>query len=189
MIYGAVCEGDESVIKIGYSGTSVLERMDGMQTGNWRRIVCVAVMPGTQQDEGLLHRQFSHYHVRGEWFLNFGDVAEWARAWAIKHDTRLEYTKSEIRIRKQAKEHAAARALAEYNAGRGTAPANDEQPLMRTTFPVPERVVTPRSERAKQKRCAWPGRCECSDCVRRRSARPVVFEWRGKTRGGSSGST
>src|SRR5690606_18324622 len=91
MIYGFVWDYDDSVVKIGYTGSpndvpcqrSACSRMSSMQTGHWRELICVAMAPGTVRDEHALHDEYSHYRVRGEWFLNFGDVADWVRRFHV----------------------------------------------------------------------------------------------------------
>ena len=63
---------DESgPIKIGhYTGElSVFRaRLTSMQTGNARKLTCLATLAGTKSDEGALHRKFRQYRIRGEWF-------------------------------------------------------------------------------------------------------------------------
>lgn len=150
MIYGIVEEGDGSAVKIGYSGTSIIKRAESLQIGNWRRLICVAVMPGAYADESRMHEEFTHYHIRGEWFRCVGDVAQWVGRWRVGPDTRLEHTEDEIRARGHERDAVAALALAQHKREREAEEVNQrsrrpryrvpsrELAEMRTTSPKPE---------------------------------------------------
>ncbi len=77
MIY-AVAEGnDRTAVKIGFTESSIDDRIAGLQTGNPRTLVCIALAPGSKFDELALHSQFAAHRIRGEWFRMQGDVAKW----------------------------------------------------------------------------------------------------------------
>lgn len=177
MIYGITQTGDDSVIKIGFSGTSVLKRCESLQTSNWRDLVIVAVMPGKHADETRLHEEFAHYHVRGEWFLNHGEVAAWVEAWKAGPRTRYEYTKSEIDNRKQAK-MAAARVAHERFQSELADAARAEANAKVTALYAESRARALR-ERRVMSRCSWPAVCECGKCKRARRAATEPLLWRG----------
>lgn len=67
MIYFAQCSATLN-IKIGYTGKKAESRLKTLQTGNPSPLVLLATMPGTETDEGALHRRFATACVAGEWF-------------------------------------------------------------------------------------------------------------------------
>lgn len=79
MIY-FVRAADSDAIKIGYA-EDVSARIQGMQTGNHKELILLAVMPGEQCDEAEIHQRFAASRLQGEWFeetqplLNLIDVA------------------------------------------------------------------------------------------------------------------
>lgn len=80
MIYVLLEDGPDGALKIGYSKgePSITEglkhRLSQLQQGNPRRLAVVALAVGNKQREKELHRAFKQYRVRGEWFMNLGDV-------------------------------------------------------------------------------------------------------------------
>lgn len=54
-------------VKIGYS-SDVRRRFSSLQTSSPGRLRLLGVCPGMVADEGALHQQFAHLHLRGEWF-------------------------------------------------------------------------------------------------------------------------
>jgi hypothetical protein len=67
MIY-FIQQGDAGPIKIGYTQYNVASRLSTIQSGNPQPLRCIATLDGTLADEYKLHRQFSDFHIRGEWF-------------------------------------------------------------------------------------------------------------------------
>lgn len=68
MIYFMQDSGSLNV-KIGFTASVGAEaRRRQLQTGNPSRLVVLATMSGTEQDEGRLHKQFDAHCVGGEWF-------------------------------------------------------------------------------------------------------------------------
>lgn len=65
-------------IKIGFTEKEDLPaaeaRAKNLQTGNPSKLVVLAVMPGTKQDEKTLHEKFDKHCVGGEWFRPIPDV-------------------------------------------------------------------------------------------------------------------
>lgn len=59
-------EGEDS-IKIGYA-SELSVRMVGMQVGNPKKLLVLAVFGGNVVTESHLHKELQDYHVRGEWF-------------------------------------------------------------------------------------------------------------------------
>ena len=57
-------------IKIGYSGSpaAAIRRLTGFQTANAQNLQLLGVAEGDRKQEAALHRRFSAYHLRGEWF-------------------------------------------------------------------------------------------------------------------------
>jgi len=89
MLYGIIEAGDERYVKIGTTWghqddrAALAKRVSTLQTGSPRELTCVAVAPGYRDEERALHRRFSGYHVRGEWFARAGLVVEWLEQWRI----------------------------------------------------------------------------------------------------------
>lgn len=56
-------------LKIGHTYQEPPEaRLNGLQTGNPRKLVMWAFMEGTPEDEARLHAKYEKYNVLGEWF-------------------------------------------------------------------------------------------------------------------------
>jgi hypothetical protein len=83
MIYGVIEEGDETTIKVGYTGpygvslNDAVVRVRGLQVGNRRPLVIVAAAVGERFDETALHKQFEKHRIAGEWFETKGPVSVW----------------------------------------------------------------------------------------------------------------
>ena len=65
--------GELAPIKIGVA-TDVEKRLKVLQTGNSRRLECLAILGPFHQErafkvEASLHRKFKKFKIRGEWFL------------------------------------------------------------------------------------------------------------------------
>lgn len=56
-----------SPIKIGFSKRPNFRKME-LQTGNPQRLNFLAIIPGTESDERLLHQRFASTRLEGEWF-------------------------------------------------------------------------------------------------------------------------
>jgi hypothetical protein len=90
MLYAIAEEYDQSVVKIGYTRTadnavdeaSIYARLSCLQCSHWKPLMCLALSPGSERDEQALFADLDHYCVRGEWFLNIGEVAAWVGAWS-----------------------------------------------------------------------------------------------------------
>ena len=66
LIYIIGEEGTDQV-KVGISSVPPL-RVNGLQTGNPRNLILLAIWPGTKEDEANLHSKLAPSHARGEWF-------------------------------------------------------------------------------------------------------------------------
>ena len=62
-------------VKIGFS-TDPARRLVKIRADNAHECRLLGVIAGDMELEAQLHERFAHYHVRGEWFLLKGDVAE-----------------------------------------------------------------------------------------------------------------
>ena len=61
-------EPSDGLVKIGYTGRRVRERMAEGQTFVPQELTVLAESFGTRADENRLHRLFREFHVRGEWY-------------------------------------------------------------------------------------------------------------------------
>lgn len=57
-------------IKIGFCLKKPEKRLSALQTGNSNTLRLLGHVPGSESHEKRLHRQFSHFHIQGEWFSN-----------------------------------------------------------------------------------------------------------------------
>ncbi len=62
-------------VKIGYSG-DLPNRIRALQTGSGANLHILRVIPGAKATETWLHRRFSQYRLRGEWFAFHPDMLE-----------------------------------------------------------------------------------------------------------------
>lgn len=60
-------QAESGAIKIGY-GKNPYARLRAFRTSSRERLELRAFRPGTKADEAALHRQFSQFRIRGEWF-------------------------------------------------------------------------------------------------------------------------
>ena len=97
MIYFAQDSGDFS-IKIGYTSKPEPDaRLPGLQTGNPRRLVVLATMPGEMADEEALHERFASARLHGEWFRPVPELLQFilaeltSRAFVNGHESHQEY--------------------------------------------------------------------------------------------------
>lgn len=66
-------------IKIGWSGTSIGQRLRQIEDGTPEDLVIYRVLPGRDiQDERRLHRRFSAYRRKREWFACEGGLKDFA---------------------------------------------------------------------------------------------------------------
>src|ERR1700722_19951266 len=61
-------QGTDGPIKIGYTDIGVRMRLTQLQTGNPEKLNLLLELPGSLEDEELLHQRFENYRIRGEWF-------------------------------------------------------------------------------------------------------------------------
>jgi len=61
-------------VKIGFA-TSPAERISSLQTAHYAELRTVSLIPGTMDLEVALHRRFSAYRARREWFRREGELA------------------------------------------------------------------------------------------------------------------
>lgn len=66
-------------IKIGFSADYPSARQRTLQTGNPHELKLVMLIQGTQRDERRYHDQFSHLHIRGEWFKDCRELRDYFR--------------------------------------------------------------------------------------------------------------
>jgi hypothetical protein len=66
-VYFIIESGDYSRVKIGRTTRTVGERINGLNSGNWRELVMWKCVDGL--DEKELHARFDHLRIRGEWFI------------------------------------------------------------------------------------------------------------------------
>jgi DNA-binding XRE family transcriptional regulator len=67
---------DLGLMKIGYSARPG-ERLQSLQTASPFDVDLIAFEDGDERTEALLHIQFRHLHVRGEWFRYEGSLKDW----------------------------------------------------------------------------------------------------------------
>jgi hypothetical protein len=60
-------------IKIGLSNTPT-KRLEALQTANANPLVMLGTIPGSREEEDLLHQQFVSYRLQGEWFQGTPEV-------------------------------------------------------------------------------------------------------------------
>lgn len=69
-------------VKIGFSENYPTGRKRTLQTGNPHELKIVKLVQGTRRDERRYHEQFSHLHIRGEWFKDCSEVRDFFREMA-----------------------------------------------------------------------------------------------------------
>ena len=77
-VYFIQC-AETKFIKIGFSETFPTARLRQLQVGSGGKLHLVAFIQDRASRERELHRQFSEYHERGEWFRLEGCFADWLR--------------------------------------------------------------------------------------------------------------
>ena len=70
--------GFSNFVKIGWS-YFISRRIEEIQVGVPEKLIVYRCLEGTMQHEKALHRRFSKYRLRGEWFRLEGDLAEWIK--------------------------------------------------------------------------------------------------------------
>ncbi len=76
---------DGIAFKVGYTSGTVAVRIQGMQTGNPRRIMTVAeIANATEDTEAALHVALNDWNVSGEWFDRGPVVAQITAAGSVK---------------------------------------------------------------------------------------------------------
>lgn len=63
----------DNIVKIGFS-TDLKQRLYSLQMDSWSKLEVLTYLPGTLETERTLHENFSHLHVRGEWFEYAADL-------------------------------------------------------------------------------------------------------------------
>src|SRR2546425_6525605 len=76
MIYMVLAPSMRAV-KIGYAENAD-KRIAELQCGCPEDYQILTVFPGGRDDEGGLHTRFAEYRIRGEWFRNEGEIAQFA---------------------------------------------------------------------------------------------------------------
>src|SRR6266851_612069 len=61
-------KGLNGPIKIGYTSSSVEQRIAQLQTGHHEKIYLLGTIPGSMSDEKAIHNELSEYNIQGEWF-------------------------------------------------------------------------------------------------------------------------
>lgn len=74
-VYFATCDVPDFPIKIGISSSPVW-RLHKMQTSMPYDVVLLGVMPGDLSAEKMLHLDFRHLRLRGEWFRRDPSILE-----------------------------------------------------------------------------------------------------------------
>lgn len=74
-IYFIVSETLEAA-KIGFTRSDPRYRLASLQTGNPARLKLYGYVPGTIEEERLLHRAFAPLHIQGEWFRFEGKLRD-----------------------------------------------------------------------------------------------------------------
>lgn len=70
---GIYIVGFHGYIKIGWSD-NIRTRLKSLQQALPETLLLHATMPGSVDDERALHRRFSEYSTRGEWFRRCGEL-------------------------------------------------------------------------------------------------------------------
>lgn len=65
-------------VKIGYT-SNLEQRLHALKTSNPHEIELIGSFPGTKADEKIIHKQFSHLRIKGEWFAAEWEVRSWIR--------------------------------------------------------------------------------------------------------------
>ncbi len=74
MIYILVDESNK-VCKIGYS-VNPFKRFSELKVGNPNNLVIAGIIPGTEKQEGELHKRFAEFYRRGEWFFYSDEIKQ-----------------------------------------------------------------------------------------------------------------
>ena len=78
MIYSIGEEPFDNKIKIGFTDRAdISERLAELQTGNPRKLICRKLVPGTREEERLLHELFAEDRLCGEWFTYTQQTKKW----------------------------------------------------------------------------------------------------------------
>jgi hypothetical protein len=79
-VYFISSEGQQELVKIGFTAGSAQERLKALQIGSpvpLQLLHCVETSPGEAQGlEGEFHNRWAELRVHGEWFKVAGDLAE-----------------------------------------------------------------------------------------------------------------
>ena len=67
---------ESNKIKIGISHDP-LRRVRALKTGTWSDLEFLGCLPGVEEDEKNIHKQWQHLHVKGEWFELSQDMLDW----------------------------------------------------------------------------------------------------------------
>lgn len=78
--------GSTGPIKIGRTSGPVSKRLAGIQTSMPFDLKLIATIPDASfADEKLLHKQFDHLRIRGEWFHPAEELLDWIASEATPH--------------------------------------------------------------------------------------------------------
>lgn len=71
--------GLDGPVKIGVT-VDVRRRIEELQVGSAEELRLLVALPGTPEDESLLHKRFAAFHIRGEWFHPSAELLGWIEA-------------------------------------------------------------------------------------------------------------
>ena len=77
---------DGEYIKIGCTKQDIYSRINSLQTGNARQLICMGNIPGDLEIEKNLHNRFKHLQEKGEWFRKDQELIEYIKG-VTKKDT------------------------------------------------------------------------------------------------------
>ena len=61
-------QGEKGPVKIGHTSSNLMERVRALQLGNPLELKLIGSIDGTPGIERALHKKFSEFNMRGEWF-------------------------------------------------------------------------------------------------------------------------
>jgi hypothetical protein len=97
-VYFVRMEADPYPIKIGYA-TSIQRRLNNLRCSCPYELTLIHFQPGSPKDEKAFHEAFDYLRLRGEWFTNDGELADfledrWLELCGITGDAYWEFLES-----------------------------------------------------------------------------------------------